>query len=306
MSKSGGKAAEGTPTSQQPKQSTGKRKDRKKWIVAIAAIAAVVGLAFMVGKLSSAGDAPKKAQSEKNADSYSTEILADETVTVGGVSFVMKGVQGGEFTMGATPEQGDDALDGEKPAHRVAVGSFRIGQTEVTQALWKAVMGSNPSIAKGDNLPVECVSWNDCQEFISKLNSLTGKNFRLPTEAEWEYAARGGNKSQGYKYSGSNNIYDVAWFGEDYMGGSTHQVGTKSPNELGLYDMSGNVWEWCGDREGAYSSDSQINPTGPSSGIDRVIRGGGCYSEVRICRVSHRGSGMPDSRDESTGFRLAY
>ena len=151
-------------------------------------------------------------------------------------------VRGGTFTMGATSEQEVDAFGDEKPAHEVTLSDYYIGKTEVTQALWKAVMGNNPSYFEGENLPVECISWHDCKTFISKLNALTGKNFRMPTEAEWEYAARGGSKSRGYKYSGSNTLDDVAW----YSGNSdseTHEVGTKSPNELGLYDMSGNVSE---------------------------------------------------------------
>ena len=281
-----------------------KRNNRKKWIVTIAAIAAVVGLVFMVRKPSSVGNAPEKAQSEKNADSYSTEILADETITVGGVSFVMKGVQGGEFTMGATPEQGDSTLDDEKPVHRVAVSSFRIGQTEVTQALWKAVMGSNPSSFEGDNLPVDNVSWSDCQEFIGKLNSLTGKDFRLPTEAEWEYAARGGNKSQGYKFSGSNDSDKVAWY-DGNSDNTTHEVGTKSPNELGLYDMSGNVWEWCNDWYDDYNPDDQTNPTGPGSGSNRVYRGGAWNCYAKGCRVSGRCYFTSDYRVLTLGLRLA-
>ena len=163
---------------------------------------------------------------------------------VNGVSFEMVRVEGGTFHMGATSEQKDEAWDREKPVHSVTLSSYYIGKTEVTQALWQAVMGSNPSNFKGSNLPVECVCWNDCQEFIQKLNSLTGRNFRLPTEAEWEFACRGGNNSRGYKYSGSNNLGSVAWY-DDNSGGQTHPVATKAPNELGIYDMSGNVWEWC-------------------------------------------------------------
>ena len=166
-------------------------------------------------------------------------------------------------------------------------------------------MGSNPSYFEGDNLPVEQVSWDDCQEFIRKLNSLTGKKFRLPTEAEWEYAARGGNESQGYKYAGSDNIDDVAWYDEDLHEGSTHEVDTKSPNELGLYDMSGNVWEWCNDWYGDYSPDAQTNPTGPGSGSYRVFRGGSWDYFAGGCRVSFRYIISPDFRDDSLGLRLA-
>ena len=158
-------------------------------------------------------------------------------------------VSGGTFTMGGTSEQGSDAFDQEKPTHSVTLSSYYICKYEVTQALWRAVMGSNPSNFKGDNLPVESVSWNDCQTFINRLNSYTGRNFRLPTEAEWEFAARGGNYSRHYKYSGSNYIGDVAWYHSN-SGHRTHPVGTKQPNELGLYDMSGNVHEWCSDWDG--------------------------------------------------------
>ena len=206
--------------------------------------------------------------------------------------------------MGATAEQGWEAYDDEKPVHSVTLSSYSIGQTEVTQALWTAVMGSNPSANKGDNLPVEKVSWNDCQTFITKLNQLTGQKFRLPTEAEWEYAARGGKLSKGYKYSGSNTLSYVAW----YTGNSsykTHPVATKRPNELGLYDMSGNVWEWCQDWYGSYSSSTQSNPTGPSSGSHRVHRGGSWLIDARHCRVSYRGSDTPSNTNFIFGFRLA-
>ena len=205
--------------------------------------------------------------------------------------------------MGATAEQKNtDKL--EKPAHSVTLSSFYIGKYEVTQSLWKAVIGSNPSNWKGDNLPVENVSWNDCQTFLSKLNAMTGKNFRLPTEAEWEYAARGGNLSRGYQYSGSKKIDDVAWYNNN-SGGETHPVGTKAPNELGIYDMSGNVWEWCQDWYGDYHDYSQTNPTGPSSASGRVNRGGSWYNYARYCRVANRGSFAPGIRTSSLGLRLA-
>ena len=213
-------------------------------------------------------------------------------------------VSGGTFTMGATSEQGSDAFDREKPAHSVTLSGYYIGKYEVTQELWKAVMGSNPSNFNGDNLPVENVSWNDVQEFLRKLNAMTGKNYRLPTEAEWEFAARGGNSSRGYKYSGSNSLGSVAWYA-DNSGIRTHAVGTKSPNELGIYDMSGNVWEWCQDWWGDYSSSSQRNPKGPNSGSTRVFRGGSCVSGAGDCRVSYRFSNTTDLRSISLGFRLA-
>ena len=229
----------------------------------------------------------------------------NQEFTVNGVSFEMVFVEGGSFIMGATFEQGGDAEGDEKPAHQVTLSDYMIGKTEVTQELWQAVMGSNPSSFKGDNLPVERVSWNDCQDFIRKLNELTGANFRLPTEAEWEFAARGGNISRGYKYSGSDALDDVAWY-DDNSGDKTHDVGTKSPNELGLYDMSGNVWEWCNDYWGNYSSSSQKDPKGASDGSYRVRRGGGWSYDARDCRVSGRLSSTPDYRNDFIGLRLCH
>ena len=212
-------------------------------------------------------------------------------------------VDGGTFTMGATSEM-TNPWDDEKPTHQVTLSSYYIGETEVTQALWKAVMGNNPSWSKGDNLPVEQVSWEDCQTFIGKLNGLTGKRFRLPTEAEWEYAARGGNRSNHTQYSGGSNIDDVAWY-DGNSGSKTHSVKTKKPNELGLYDMSGNVWEWCQDWYGSYSSNAQTNPTGPDSGSDRVFRGGTWSIFGWFCRSSFRGKSSPGYRYDTIGFRLA-
>lgn len=212
-------------------------------------------------------------------------------------------VDGGTFRMGATSEQGSEISD-EKPVHSVTLSGYYIGKTEVTQALWQAVMGSNPSYFEGDDLPVEQVSWDDCQEFIRKLNSLTGQNFRLPTEAEWEFACRGGNNSRGYKYSGSNYIDNVAWY-DGNSGDKTHPVATKSPNELGIYDMSGNVWEWCADWYGDYSSGRQTNPKGPYGGSGRVGRGG-CWNDCAgFCRSSDRYYYSPSSRFNGLGLRLA-
>ena len=224
--------------------------------------------------------------------------------TVNGVSFEMVRVEGGTFRMGATSEQEDEADGDETPVHSVTLSSYYIGKTEVTQALWQAVMGSNPSGFEGADLPVECVNWNDCQEFIQKLNSLTGRNFRLPTEAEWEFACRGGNNSCGYKYSGSNDIDDVAWY-DGNSGGKTHPVATKAPNELGIYDMSGNVYEWCSDWYGDYTANSQTNPTGPRSGEFRVDRGGCWCDYARNGRSSFRPYGVPTRRFNDQGLRLA-
>ncbi len=225
-----------------------------------------------------------------------------ETITVNGVSFKMIRVEGGTFWMGSDEE---DAYDNEKPVHQVTLDTFSIGETEVTQELWQAVMGSNPSEFKGSKHPVEMVSWEDCQNFIRELNSLTGRNFRLPTEAEWEYAARGGKKSKGYEFSGCDDIDEVAWY-YDNSGGQTHDVATKRANELGLYDMSGNVYEWCQDWKGDYSSGSKTNPKGPSSGSNRVYRGGCWYDDAGGCRVSYRSYDTPSLRDFDFGLRLAF
>ena len=232
-----------------------------------------------------------------------------ETIVVNGVEFNMVKIEGGTFHMGATSEQGRYVAYDEKPVHYVTLSDYHIGETEVTQELWQAVMGSNPSRFTGNNQrPVENVSWNDCQEFIRRLNSLTGKNFRLPTEAEWEYAARGGKYSKDYvyKYSGSNNADEVAWY-DDNSGGKTHPIKTKNANELGLYDMSGNVYEWCNDWYGKdyYQNSPQTNPTGPSKGACRVLRGGGWNYNDRYVRVSYRDNGTPGSRTFNGGLRLA-
>ena len=220
-----------------------------------------------------------------------------------GITIDMVKVEAGTFMMGATSEMGNP-YSWEKPVHQVTLThDYYMGKYEVTQALWKTVMGSNPSKFKGDNLPVEKVSWNECQEFISKLNSITGRKFRLPTEAEWEYAARGGKKSRGYRYSGSSDVADVAWY-DGNSGSKTHPVGMKQANELGIYDMSGNVYEWCQDRYGSYVSSSQTNPTGAVSGSNRVNCGGSWYSDAGYCRLSYRDYDAPDFRGDCLGLRL--
>ncbi len=238
------------------------------------------------------------------SDTRTFETNNPNTFTVNGVIFEMVYVEGGTFDMGATTEQGSDAESDEKPVHSVTLDGYYIGKCEVTQELWEAVMGSNPSNSMGAQKPVESVSWNDCKNFIKKLSSLTGRTFRLPTEAEWEYAARGGNKSRHYKYSGSGNIGYVAWYDGNSGYYGTHAVGTKSPNELGIYDMSGNVWEWCSDWYGDYSAGTQTNPQGPSSGSGRVLRGGGWNGIARNCRVSFRSGYAPDYSRSSYGLRL--
>ena len=246
------------------------------------------------------------SSSSANTLSSSGSSLSGNALTIpvkNGISIEMVKVEAGSFDMGATSEM-ENPYEDEKPVHRVTLtNNYYVGKYEVTQALWQAVMGSNPSKFKGADLPVEQVSWNDCQDFVSKLNAMTGKRFRLPTEAEWEYAARGGKKSRGYQYSGSNTLGDVAWYG-DNSGSKTHAVGTKQPNELGIYDMTGNVWEWCQDWYDSYSSSPQTNPTGAVSGPYRVYRGGSCCFSARKCRTSCRENNAPDDCDDCLGLRL--
>lgn len=230
------------------------------------------------------------------------------------VSFDMIYVQGGEFWMGATSEQSKAAYDDEMPSHRVAVSDYCIGKTEVTQALWFAVMGESPSqdedkwsddYGLGDDFPAYYISWNQISYFITKLNGLTGKKFRLPTEAEWEYAARGGAKSQKFKFSGSNTIKNVAWY-VDNSQPVAHKVALKTPNELGLYDMSGNLFEWCSDwhDENYYKSSPVDNPKGPQDGYMKVLRGGSMNMSASGCRVSYRYSNDPGDVYYRNGLRL--
>ena len=266
------------------------------WLWAVVVAVTIVAIWLMVPF--------NKGASSDNSSNDSIYTPKIKTFYANGVPFEMVEVRGGTFRMGATSEQGCDAYDWEKPVHSVTLSGYYIGKTEVTQALWKAVMGSNPSYFKGDDLPVECVSWDDCQEFIRKLNSLTGQHFRLPTEAEWEFACRGGNNSLGYKYSGSDNIDNVAWY-DGNSGDKTHPVATKSANELGIYDMSGNVWEWCCDWYGDYTSGALTNPKGPESGSYRVNRGGSWFYNARDCRSSYRFSYGPAFRCIYLGLRLA-
>ncbi|MEL7221154.1 MAG: formylglycine-generating enzyme family protein [Bacteroidota bacterium] len=226
-------------------------------------------------------------------------------------------VAGGEFIMGCQDGRDTDCSDDEKPAHKVSLSTFYISKYEVTQAQWRAVMGNDPPklYNKGcDQCPVEMVSWNDIQDFLQKLNNQTGQKYRLPTEAEWEYAARGGANSQGFLYSGSNNIDEVAWYESNAKADNTHgtqkttrPVGRKKANELGLFDMSGNIWEWCSDGyDGDYYKNSpRNNPTGATTGSDRVRRGGSWISAPQYCRAANRLSLNPAGRNGRIGFRLA-
>lgn len=243
------------------------------------------------------------SQSGKTSFSFDVSEFGNFTESVAGLNIEMVAVQGGSFQMGSNADDSD-----EKPVHKVSLSDFYIGKYELTQAQWKAVMGNNPSHFKGDNLPVEKVSWNDIQEFIKKLNQKTGKNYRLPTEAEWEYAAQGASTGSASttKYSGSNNIGNVGWY-EDNSNSKTHEVGQKQANELGIYDMTGNVWEWCNDWYDSeyYENSPEFNPQGASSGSRRVFRGGGWYSGGSRCRVAYRGSISPDTGRNNIGFRLA-
>ena len=275
------------------------KKQMLYWLTALAVVCIVIG-ALVTGMQQCSGVqqaiTPTTATVTRSGDNL--------ILTVGDVTYTMVHVEGGTFTMGATSEQGSDAWDIEKPTHSVTLSSYYMGETEVTQDLWQAVMGSNPSHFKGDSFPVEQVSWEDCQTFVDRLNSLTGQQFHLPTEAQWEYAARGGTKSRGYKYIGCNDIGSGAWYGFNNSS-KTHPVKTKQPNELGLYDMPGNVSEWCSDWYGSYSSGPQTNPTGASSGSDRVIRGGSWRNIARICRSSIRDNGTPSHRSSNLGLRLS-
>ena len=242
---------------------------------------------------------------------------ADYTVTTFGLNMDMVYVEGGSFEMGATAEQWRDADSDEEPVRTVTLDSYHIGKYEVTQGQWEAVMGTSLQeqralsdndygiAGEGADYPMYYVSWKDAQEFCKRLSKKTGKKYVLPTEAQWEYAARGGEKSKGYKYSGSDDIAAVAWYGGN-SGDQTHRVGTKKANELGIYDMSGNVWEWCSDWYGTYDESDTDNPQGPVNGSIRVHRGGSWNHYIAIrCRVAYRNSDGPESSGFDLGFRVA-
>lgn len=246
----------------------------------------------------------KAKEEEKERQEYALTRM--KSFTIKGVPFNMVSVRGGTYDMGASKDDMEAKKD-EKPIQKVTLQEYYIGETPVTQALWKSIMGVNPSPFTGDNLPVTNINWYDCKIFIRNLNEATGYKFRLPTEAEWEYAARGGYLSKGFRYSGANRIGAVGW----YLNNSDdkpHRVKEKQPNELGLYDMSGNVWEWCEDWHGDYSiyvNVNQFNPKGCATGSSRVLRGGCWYDGPERCRVTSRDKCDPDGRDISVGLRLA-
>ena len=231
----------------------------------------------------------------------------NKTFEVGDVKFTMVKVEGGTFKMGATSKQGNDVGADETPVHQVTLSTYYIGETEVTQGLWEAVMKTTSGgfvINNSNNHPASMVSWDDCHKFILKLNQLTGMNFRLPSEAEWEFAARGGNNSKGYLYSGSNNIEDVAWY-ESNSNKESHSIKCKQPNELGIFDMSGNVWEWCNDYYGPYNDSPQENPQGPLHGSYHVYRGGSCSYNKNCARSTCRNWDAYNVKSKDVGFRLA-
>ena len=268
---------------------------------------------------------------EKLNESTSAENGEENYVeTAFGMELQMVYVEGGTFMMGATPEQGDDAEDAEKPVHSVTLDSYYIGKYEVTQAQWKAVMGTTleqqkdkgieysdyepevwPFLGVGDTYPMYSVSWEEAQTFCVELSEMTGRKYRLPTEAEWEYAARGGQNAKGTKYAGNDSLSEVAWYDEnscisEYSDWGTHPVGGKCPNSLVLYDMSGNVWEWCSDWYGSdyYSESPVVNPQGPSFGTNRMARGGCWEAGEDDCRVSSRTPIFPNFCNYRVGFRI--
>ena len=261
-----------------------------------------------------AASANTSSRSLISSSSNNNERTAEtfEIITVDDVSFKMIFVSGGVFRMGCTSEVEQYCWSDEYPSHDVTLDDYYIGETEVTQDLWQVVMGTSPTgddrwtytLGLGDNYPAYRISYEDVKEFITRLNSMTGRTFRMPTEAEWEFAARGGNKSRHYMYSGSNNINDVAWCLETADGEHNYPVKQKKPNELGIYDMSGNVYEWCMDWYDEYVDQRQVNPSGPAFGDERVYRGCCVAGPPRSCRVSDRNKNQPSFRGQFHGVRL--
>lgn len=225
---------------------------------------------------------------------------------VNGVAFCMPRVEGGVFLMGGTREQHREQLSTDLPVHTVALNAYYIGQTEVTQALWKAVVPEWEFVEEIylPHFPICYVSWHDCQEFVRRLDSITGMPFRMPTEAEWEFAARGGNKSKGYRFAGGNIVDSISW-GLRNAGFRKHEVGQKKPNELGLYDMTGNVSEWCSDWYAPYHIGTEPNPQGPSTGDEKIMRGSSYSNCQENSFISHRYMSNPAESNNYCGLRLA-
>lgn len=275
-----------------------------KWAVIVLGICVLTGLGIILYNLGSGSDVSENEGASTESQVQTKYGPCDEVIDVNGVQFGMINIAGGTYMMGAVndiPAQGDD---NEYPVHKVTLSDFKLGQTEVTQELWDAVMGSNPSKNVDAEHPVENVRWADCKTFISKLNSLTGKHFRLPTEAELEYVARGGINQEYTIYSGSNAIDEVAWYNGNCGGHA--RVASKKANTLGLFDVTGNVWEWCHDYyKASYPSDEQIDPQGPSSGDAHVMRGGSWNDPASNCRVTNRRYNNTGFKSGFTGLRLA-
>ena len=271
--------------------------------------AIILAVSTLLLLLTSAKKGEKEAAQQQAAQQHQTSAYQQDQIArkKAILNFKMAFVEGGSFEMGCTAEQADECLQPEKPAHPVFVHSFANCKYTVTQRQWREVMGKNPSDIRNDDLPVTNISWNDAQKFISKLNAFLGTKYRLPTEAEWEYAARGGTMANGLKYSGGSDIYYLAWY-KDNSDDQTHPGGKRKENELGIFDMSGNVWEWCSDWYGPYPEDTEtelINPEGAPSGTERVLRGGYFEGPALFCRTSCRNKSKPDYAASIFGLRLA-
>ncbi len=271
----------------------------------VCTLAVMIFLSAWVSAQSGSGPDKKKVNNN-NPTPVNSAISISTAGVIKSIEAKMVKVEGGGFTMGCRDENDTSCYYWEKPAHKVVVSTFYIGKYVVTQTEWEAIVGTKPWFSKDcPDCPVENVSWYEAQIFINKLNQLSGKYYRLPTEAEWEYAARGGNLSKGYKYAGDDNANAVAWY-EKNSGKMSHPVGQKKPNELGLYDMSGNVWQWCNDwfSDTYYSKSPTENPQGPGHDSYRACRGGSWWSIAKDCSLANRDRYPPDARDDDVGFRL--
>lgn len=274
-----------------------------KKTIALAFFSILSLIAYSAGKKEEKAAAAEAAKAQRESAYRADQIARKKAI----LRFPMIFVEGGSFTMGCTAEQEEVCLAPEKPAHPVFVRSYAICKYVVSQRQYREVMGKNPSDIRNDDAPVTNVSWNDAQKFITKLNAFLDRNFRLPTEAEWEYAARGGTLSDNMLYAGGNDLYTLGWY-KDNSDGGTHPNGKRKANELGLYDMSGNVWEWCSDWYGPYPDETEleaINPTGAENGTEKVCKGGYYEGPALFCRVSCRSKGKPDYASGIIGLRLA-